>query len=65
MAQAEGLWAHALSAGLRRRLIDEGAPAVATKVLAEADLTAIAWPADDAATVASGVGRPTAQGEVR
>ena len=65
MAQAEGLWAHALSAGLRRRLIDEGASAVATKVLAEADLTAIAWPADDAATVASGVGRPTAQGEVR
>ena len=65
MAQAEGLWAHALSAGLRRRLIDEGAPAVATKVLAEADLAAIAWPADDAATVASGVGRPTAQGEVR
>lgn len=65
MAQAEDLWAHALSAGLRRRLIDEGAPAVATKVLAEADLTAIAWPADDAATVASGAGRPTAQGEVR
>ena len=65
MAQAEGLWAHALSAGLRRRLIDEGAPAVATKVLAEADLTVIAWPDDDAATVAYGVGRPAAQGEVR
>ena len=64
MAQAEGLWAHALSAGLRRRLIDEGACRGA-KVLAEADLTVIAWPDDDAATVAYGVGRPAAQGEVR
>ena len=63
MAHAEGLWAHALSAGLRRRLIDEGAAAVATDALAEADLTAIAWPADDAATVAAGAGRTMANEE--
>ena len=24
MAQAEGLWAHALSAGLRRKMVEEG-----------------------------------------
>lgn len=63
MAHAEGLWAHALSAGLRRRLIDEGAAAVATDALAEADLTAIAWPADGAATVAAGAGRTVANEE--
>ena len=55
LAQAEGLWAHALSAGLRRRMLTRGAASVATDALAAADLTAIAWPADDAATAAHGL----------
>ena len=54
LAQAEGLWAHALSAALRRRVIECGEDAVATDSLAQADLTAIAWPGDEAATVAGG-----------
>ncbi|MDM8246310.1 histidinol dehydrogenase [Collinsella tanakaei] len=54
LAQAEGLWAHALSAALRRRVLECGEGAVATDSLAQADLTAIAWPGDDAATVTGG-----------
>ena len=54
LAQAEGLWAHALSAALRRRVLECGEDAVATDSLAQADLTAIAWPGDDAATVTGG-----------
>lgn len=56
LAQAEGLWAHALSAGLRRRLLDEGPASVAPDALAAADLTAIAWPGDDAAAIAGAAG---------
>ena len=62
MAQAEGLWAHALSAGLRRRIIDEGPDAVDIAVLADADLSAIAWPADGTVTIAQGAGRPSEDG---
>ena len=54
LAQAEGLWAHALSAGLRRRVLEAGEGAVDTDVLAAADLTAIAWPDDAADVVAHG-----------
>ena len=54
LAQAEGLWAHALSAALRRRVLECGEDAVATDSLAQADPTAIAWPGDDAATVTGG-----------
>lgn len=60
LAQGEGLWAHALSAGLRRRVLTEGAEAVTFEALAQADLTAIAWPEDDAATVAAGARAMTA-----
>ena len=55
LAHAEGLWSHALSAGLRRRELEQGADAVSYGSLADADLTAIAWPDDAAATVAAGV----------
>ena len=54
LAHAEGLWAHALSAGLRRRVLEAGEGAVDTDVLAAADLTAIAWPDDAADVVAHG-----------
>ena len=56
LAHAEGLWSHALSAGLRRRSLEEGEEAVGSEALAEADLTAIAWPDDDADVVAGGAG---------
>lgn len=56
LAEAEGLWAHALSAGLRRRVLDEGTEAVSCDALAAADLTAIAWPGDPEPVVAAGVG---------
>ena len=46
LAGAEGLWAHALSAGLRRRVLEEGAGSVTCDALAAADLTSIAWPGD-------------------
>ena len=54
MAEAEGLWAHALSAGLRRRALEEGTDAVSTEALAAVDLTAVAWPGDAPETVAAG-----------
>ena len=54
LAEAEGLWAHALSAGLRRRVLECGADAVAPEALEGADLTAIAWPGDDTPVVADG-----------
>ena len=56
LAEAEGLWAHALSAGLRRRMLEEGPEAVSAEALASADLTAVAWPGDVAETCAEGVG---------
>ncbi len=56
LAHAEGLWAHALSAGLRRRALECGEAAVATDALAAADLTAIAWPEDGPQVVAGGIG---------
>lgn len=54
MAHAEGLWAHGLSVGLRRRSLEMGEDAVATDALAAVDLTAVAWPSDTPATVANG-----------
>lgn len=39
LAEAEGLWAHALSAALRRRVLEQGEDAVSAESLAAADLT--------------------------
>ena len=55
LAEAEGLWAHALSAALRRRVLEQGEGAVSAESLAAADLTKVAWPGDAVATVAEGV----------
>lgn len=55
LAEAEGLWAHALSAALRRRVLEQGEDSVSAESLAAADLTKVAWPGDAAATVAEGV----------
>lgn len=44
MAQAEGLWAHALSVGLRRRLVDEGVDTFDDPVGACEDAMRTAWP---------------------
>ena len=55
LAEAEGLWAHALSAALRRRVLEQGEGAVSAESLAAADLTKVAWPGDTTATVAEGV----------
>ena len=55
LAEAEGLWAHALSAALRRRVLERGEDAVSAESLAAADLTKVAWPGDAVATVAEGV----------
>ncbi|MBQ9058670.1 MAG: histidinol dehydrogenase [Atopobiaceae bacterium] len=44
LAQAEGLWAHALSVGLRRRLIDLGAETFARPDEAASQAWEIAWP---------------------
>lgn len=55
LAEAEGLWAHALSAALRRRVLEQGEDAVSAESLAAADLTKVAWPGDAVATVAEGV----------
>ena len=44
MAQAEGLWSHALSVGLRRRILEEGEASLAS--IDPADLHRIAWPFD-------------------
>lgn len=54
MARREGLWAHALSAGLRRRVLQRGEDSVSADALRDEDLTAVAWPDDDAAVVAAG-----------
>ena len=47
MAQAEGLWAHALSAGLRRKMVEEGLEGFDGVDLG--DINRIAWPVDLAA----------------
>lgn len=44
MAQAEGLWAHALSVGLRRRLAEAGEDSFGESRPAAAEAGAIAWP---------------------
>ncbi len=44
LAQAEGLWAHALSVGLRRKLVGEGARTFADPHAACEDAGATAWP---------------------
>ena len=44
MAQAEGLWAHALSVGMRRKLLAEGGEAFADPAAACADASTTAWP---------------------
>lgn len=54
MARREGLWAHALSAGLRRRMLQQGEGSVSTDALQGEDLTAVAWPDDEAAVVMRG-----------
>ena len=46
MAQAEGLWAHALSVGLRRKLVEQGAEGFADPIGACADALRTAWPRD-------------------
>ena len=54
LAEAEGLWSHALSAALRRRILEQGEDSVSCEALAGTDLTAVAWPDDDVQTVADG-----------
>lgn len=54
MARREGLWAHALSAGLRRRVLQQGEGSVSTDALQGEDLIAVAWPDDEAAVVMRG-----------
>lgn len=54
MARREGLWAHALSAGLRRRMLQQGEDSVSADALQGEDLTAVAWPDDEVAAVATG-----------
>ena len=54
LAEAEGLWSHALSAALRRRILEQGEDSVSCEALAGTDLTAVAWPDDDVQTVANG-----------
>ena len=54
MARREGLWAHALSAGLRRRVLQRGEDSVSADALQGEDLTAVAWPDDEVAVVATG-----------
>lgn len=54
MARREGLWAHALSAGLRRRVLQQGEDSVSADALRGEDLTAVAWPDDEVAVVATG-----------
>ncbi|MED9894958.1 MAG: histidinol dehydrogenase, partial [Collinsella sp.] len=62
LAEAEGLWAHALSAALRRRVLEQGEDAVSAASLAAADLTKVAWPGDATATVSEGVDLTAAAG---
>lgn len=54
MARREGLWAHALSASLRRRVLQQGEGSVSADALQGEDLTAVAWPDDEAAVVMRG-----------
>ena len=44
LAQAEGLWAHALSVGMRRRLVEQGTESFADPIAACEDAMATAWP---------------------
>ena len=44
MAQAEGLWAHALSVGMRRKLLDEGTERFTDPLAACSGADATAWP---------------------
>lgn len=44
MAQAEGLWAHALSVGLRRRLAESGEETFGDARPSASEATSIAWP---------------------
>lgn len=44
LAQAEGLWAHALSVGMRRKLLEEGGERFADTLQACQDAMACAWP---------------------
>ena len=44
LAQAEGLWAHALSVGMRRRLVEQGAEAYDDATAACTDVMRVAWP---------------------
>ena len=46
LAQAEGLWAHALSVGLRRKLVEQGTERFADADAACADAGRTAWPTD-------------------
>lgn len=46
LAQAEGLWAHALSVGLRRRLAEGGLERHADEAAACEDAMRVAWPRD-------------------
>ena len=54
LAHAEGLWAHALSAGLRRRMLAQGAGSVTPDALAGEDLGAIAWSRDEVDVIRDG-----------
>lgn len=58
MAEAEGLWAHALSAGLRRKLVSEGLDRFGDAEAATKDAMAVAWP-----TQLSAPGRVSLDGE--
>ncbi|MBR3315385.1 MAG: histidinol dehydrogenase [Atopobiaceae bacterium] len=44
LAQAEGLWAHALSVGMRRKLLEEGTETFADPLAACTDAQHTAWP---------------------
>ena len=44
LAQAEGLWAHALSVGMRRKLLENASERFDDPVAACADAMACAWP---------------------
>lgn len=62
LAQGEGLWAHALSAGLRRRALEQGVQALDPAALAAEDLTRIAWPNDDPRIIEHGCGADASGG---
>ena len=46
LAQSEGLWSHALSVGLRRRLVEQGADGFADAAAACEGAMRTAWPHD-------------------